>query len=158
MNRADALVRLQSFAAAAVPLTVLPTRAMAQSNTRMVLVGTANDSGGEMLYAEDRGLYKAAGLDVKLQVLNNPGASVAAVIGGTAQISSLTIPGIALARQRGIPIAIIAPASLYSSKQPTSGIFVLKNSPIATAADLDGKTIAIRDIGNMSYYLSLIHI
>jgi NitT/TauT family transport system substrate-binding protein len=152
VNRASALARLHAVAAAAVPLTMLPARAVAQDKTRIVLVGTANDSGGEMFYAEDRGLYKKAGLDVKVQVLNNPGASVAAVIGGTAQVSTLTIPGIALARQRGIPIVIIAPASLYSSKLPTSGIFVLKDSPIATAADLNGKTVAIRDIGNMSYY------
>ena len=152
MNRADALGRLGSAAAAAVPLTILPARAVAQSETPIVLVGTANDSGGEMLYAQDLGLYQKAGLDVKLQVLNNPGASVAAVIAGSATVSSLTVPGIVLARQRGIPIVIIAPASLYSSAHPTSGIFVLKDSPIKTAADLDGKTIAIRDIGNMSYY------
>jgi NitT/TauT family transport system substrate-binding protein len=132
-------------------MALLPARGAAQS-APIVVIGTANDSGGAMLYAEDLGLYEKAGLDVKLQVLNNPGAVVAAVVAGSAAISTLTIPGIALARQHGLPIVIIAPASLYSSDHPTSGIFVLKNSPIKTAAELDGKTMATRDIGNMSYY------
>jgi NitT/TauT family transport system substrate-binding protein len=64
----------------------------------------------------------------------------------------LTIPGIAVARDKGIPIKIIAPASIYNAATPTSGIIVLKNSPIRKAADLNGKTIATRDIQNMSFY------
>jgi NitT/TauT family transport system substrate-binding protein len=46
----------------------------------------------------------------------------------------------------------VAPAGLYLSSTPTSGLIVPAASPIRTAADLNGKTIATRDLSNMSYY------
>ena len=114
--------------------------------------GTANDSGGEMFYAQDLGFFAKAGLDVNVRAINNPGAAVAAVLGGTLAVSALTIPVIALARDKGLPIKIIAPASVYKSSRPTSGIVVLKDSTLKKASDLNGKTIATRDLSNMSYY------
>ena len=67
-------------------------------------------------------------------------------------VAAMMIPGIAAARESGLPIKIIAPSSIYASAMPTSGIIVLKNSAIKKASDLNGKTIATRDISNMSYY------
>jgi NitT/TauT family transport system substrate-binding protein len=129
-----------------------PHASLAQTTSPVIIGGTANDSGAEIFYAADLGLYAKQGLDVTVQVLNSPGAAVAAVVGGTLTVSTLTTPGIAAAHDKGIPIKIIAPASIYNSALPTSGIIVLKNAPIKTAADLNGKTIATRDISNMSYY------
>jgi NitT/TauT family transport system substrate-binding protein len=129
-----------------------PRAGSAQDKTPIVIGGTANDSGAEIFYAADLGFYAKQGLNVTVQVLNSPGAAVAAVVGGTLTVSTLTTPGIAAAHDKGIPIKIIAPASIYNSALPTSGIIVLKNSPIKTAADLNGKTLATRDISNMSYY------
>ncbi len=51
-----------------------------------------------------------------------------------------------------MPIVIVAPGPIYSSATPTSGIIVLKNSPFKKASDLNGKTIATRDLSNLSYY------
>jgi NitT/TauT family transport system substrate-binding protein len=141
------------LAAAVLAVALGGGAASAQSVAPPITVGgTANDSGGQVFYAQDLGMFEKAGLNVKVQALNNPGAVAAAVAAGSLTIGSLTIPGIALARQNGIPIAIIAPTSIYSSAAPTSGIIVLKGSPIRKAADLNGKTIATRDISNLSYY------
>jgi NitT/TauT family transport system substrate-binding protein len=105
------------LATAAVVAMFATGPAAAQNAAPSITVGgTANDSGGQVFYAQ------------------------------------LTIPGIALARQNGVPIVIIAPTSIYSSAAPTSGIIVLKNSPVRKASDLDGKVVATRDISNMSYY------
>jgi NitT/TauT family transport system substrate-binding protein len=105
------------LATAAVVAMFATGPAAAQNAAPSITVGgTANDSGGQVFYAQ------------------------------------LTIPGIALARQNGVPIVIIAPTSIYSSAAPTSGIIVLKNSPVRNASDLDGKVVATRDISNMSYY------
>src|ERR1700679_792908 len=108
----------------------------------IVVAGAPNDSGGAIFYAQDLGMFKKAGLNVKIQAMNNPGSVVAAVIGGSVQIGTLTIPGLAIARQKGVPIVIVAPGSIYSSATPTSGIIVLKSSAYKKAADLNGKTIA----------------
>ena len=143
---------LRLSCAIALTVTLVPVATAAQDRAPIVIGGTANDSGAEIFYAQELRLYAKQGLDVTVQVLNNPGAAVAAVIGGTLTVSTLTTPGIAAARDKGIPIKIIAPASIYNSATPTSGIIVLKNSSIKKASDLDGKTIATRDISNMSYY------
>jgi ABC-type nitrate/sulfonate/bicarbonate transport system substrate-binding protein len=136
-------------------LMVLLSRAapsIAQDDATIVIAGTANDSGGEIFYAKDLGLFEKAGLKVDVQAFNNPGATAAGVVGGTLTVAAMTVPGIAAARESGLPIKIIAPSSIYSSAMPTSGIIVLKNSAIKKASDLNGKTIATRDISNMSYY------
>jgi ABC-type nitrate/sulfonate/bicarbonate transport system substrate-binding protein len=62
------------------------------------------------------------------------------------------VPSVAVARDKGVAITIVAPGSIYSSAAPTSGIVVLKTSPLRKAADLNGKTIATRDLSNLSYY------
>jgi NitT/TauT family transport system substrate-binding protein len=138
--------------AVSVGLGFAPTATVAQDHTPITIGGTANDSGAEIFYAADLGLYAKQGLDVTVQVINSPGTAAAAVVGGTLTVSTLTTPGIAVAHDKGLPIKIIAPASIYNSATPTSGIIVLKNSPIKKASDLNGKTIATRDISNMSYY------
>jgi NitT/TauT family transport system substrate-binding protein len=138
--------------AVALGLGLVPAATVAQNNAPIVIGGTANDSGAEIFYAADLGLYAKQGLDVTVQVINSPGTAAAAVVGGTLTVSTLTTPGIAVAHDKGLPIKIIAPASIYNSATPTSGIIVLKNSPIKKASDLNGKTIATRDISNMSYY------
>jgi NitT/TauT family transport system substrate-binding protein len=146
-------VRLARIAAACV-LAAFATSAStaAQDSPQIVVAGAPNDSGGEIFYAQDLGMFKKAGLNVKIQPMNNPGSIAAAVIGGSVTIGTLTIPGVAIAREKGLPIVIVAPGSIYSSATPTSGIIVLKNSPIKKASDLNGKTIATRDLSNLSYY------
>jgi ABC-type nitrate/sulfonate/bicarbonate transport system substrate-binding protein len=97
-------------------------------------------------------MFAKAGLDVKLKVQANAGDLIAAVLGGSVTISTLTIPGIAVAVQKGAPIAIIAVNSTYSSAAPTSGLIVLADAPYRKASDVNGKTIATRDLSNLTYY------
>jgi NitT/TauT family transport system substrate-binding protein len=128
------------------------TFATAQTGDPIVVAAPPNDSSAEVFYAVEMGFFTKAGLNVKVQAMNNAGAITPAVVSGTIAIGSLTVPSIALPHEKGVPLTIIAPASLYSSAAPTSGIIVLKSSPLKTAKDLNGKTIATRDLSNLSYY------
>jgi NitT/TauT family transport system substrate-binding protein len=145
--------RIAAAAFATAMLAVgLPASAPAQTADPIVVAAPPNDSSGEVFYAAEMGFFTKAGLNVKVQAMNNAGAITPAVISGSIQIGSLTVPSIALAREKGVPLTMIAPASVYSVSAPTSGIIVLKNSPLKKAADLNGKTIATRDLTNLSYY------
>ncbi len=146
------LRRISACCAFALAFAIAPSATVAQDHAPIIIGGTANDSGAEIFYAADLGLFAKQGLDVTVQAINSPGTAAAAVVGGTLTVSTLTTPGIAVAHDKGLPITIIAPASIYNSATPTSGIIVLKNAPIKKASDLNGKTIATRDISNMSYY------
>ena len=128
-------------------------RASAQGGGATITLGAApNDSSGTLLYAADLGNFEKAGLNVQMTVLTNPAPMTAAVAGGSVTIAGVPITQAALAREKGLPIVMIAPLSLYLSSSPTNAIIVLKNSPLRKAADLNGKTVATRDLANMSYF------
>jgi ABC-type nitrate/sulfonate/bicarbonate transport system substrate-binding protein len=153
MKRASALRFGASAGAAAMYGSIAPARIGAQAtNATINIIGARNDSAGIVYYAQDLGYYAQAGLDASVQALNASNAVVGAVLAGTATFGGMTIPGIALAREKGIPIVIAAPSAVYSSATPTAGIFVLKNSPYKKASDLNGKTLTTLDISNMGYY------
>lgn len=122
----------------------------AQTATELVVAGPANDSGAEMFYANELGLFKKAGLNVRVDVINSAGSIASAVSSGAVTFGSLTVATVAVAVDKDIPLRIIAPGALYSSDPPTSGLVVLGDAPYKKAADLNGKTIGVRDIGNMN--------
>jgi NitT/TauT family transport system substrate-binding protein len=146
--------RIAAAALLVAPLLLMApgTRAAAQTGEQIVVATPPNDSSGEVFYAADMGFFAKAGLNVKVMPMNNAGAVAPAVVSGAVTIGGLTVPSVAIAREKGVPITIIAPGSIYSSAAPTSGIIVLKNSPLRKAADLNGKTLATRDLSNMSFY------
>ncbi len=99
-------------------------------------------------YAQDLGLFKAAGLDVDIQQFNGGAAVVAAIAGGSLQIGGGTPLPLAQARARGIKIVLIAPGYIYDYKAPTpiNALLVGVNSPYRNAKDLTGKTIAVTQV------------
>ncbi len=150
-------VRMALFVSAASAAGIAP--GAAQSGLPPITVaGPPNDAAGEMLYAADMGFFDKAGLNVRVTPVNSTGTLSSAVASGAVDIGCLTVPIIALARERKIPLVIIAPASMYSSANPTSALVALKSSTIYKAADLNGKTVAVRNLTNMSYYGALLWI
>lgn len=127
-----------------------PADALAAS-PEFVAGGAANEAAGTILYANDLGLFQKAGLDLKLSILTNPAPLIAAVVSGSIAIAGIPLSQAALARTKGLPVVMIAPGALYLSSVLTNALIVLKDSPLKSAADLNGKTIATRDITNMAY-------
>lgn len=130
----------------------LAAPAGSQTIVTLEAAGPPNDTGGLLFYAADMGFYERAGLRVRVTSLNNSGSISAAIASGAIQVGSFAVSVGALARDKGLPLVMIAPAGLYLSTSPTSGLIVSKNSPVRKAADLNGKTLATRDISNMSYF------
>jgi NitT/TauT family transport system substrate-binding protein len=97
------------------------------------------------------GFFKKAGLNVQIVTLNASGLMGSSVASGTLDIGETGVSVIAAAHEKGLPFVIIAPAGMYSSKAPTSATLVAKNSPIKTAAELNGKTVGLRDINSPAY-------
>jgi NitT/TauT family transport system substrate-binding protein len=60
----------------------------------------------------------------------------------------------ATAHARGLPLVLIAPGANYSNATVTAALLVLKDSPLKTAADLTGKTIAVTTLRTL-YHTSL---
>ena len=136
------------FALAVVLALFCGAGATAQT-TPVIHVGLAPFEGqAGPYYAQDLGLFKAAGLDVDIQQFSGGGAVVSAIAGGALQIGGGTPLPLAQARSRGIKIVIIAPGYIYDYKAPTpiNALVVGVNSPYHNAKDLAGKTVAVTQV------------
>jgi NitT/TauT family transport system substrate-binding protein len=110
------------------------------------------DVGAEVFYARDAGFFKKAGIDAQIQPITNGGAIAAAVASGAVDVGFSNLVSIATAFKRGVPITIIAPAGLYSTKTPSSVCVVAQNSPIKSAKDLTGKVFATNGLKNIAEF------
>lgn len=132
-----------SLLAGALPSTPLQA---ADAPTVIRLGLLSSDNSANVWDAEELGYFKAAGLDVQLTVLSGGPMAAQAVAGGTLDIGTGNVATIAAARLRGIKLKFFAPASVATPTTMTDVILVAKDSPYKTAADLDGKTIALNAI------------
>ncbi|HEY4441535.1 MAG TPA: ABC transporter substrate-binding protein [Candidatus Elarobacter sp.] len=144
MNRSTVLHALAATAAAAA----LPVRARAADPIRFATIPI--DSGAQAFFAEAQHMFPKAGIDAKVHSIPNGAAITAAVVGGSIDVGFSNILSLATAHEKGIPITLIAPAGLYLAKAPTSVLMVPKDSPARDARALNGKTVAVNGLKNIT--------
>jgi NitT/TauT family transport system substrate-binding protein len=109
------------------------------------------DAAGEVFYAEEMGFFKTAGLDVDISVFGTGSPIVAGVVSGSLDIGYASSNNVILARDRGVLIRYLAPATLYTPDLPSAAaLIVAKDSPIRSATDLTGKTIAVAGLRDLT--------
>src|SRR5579871_5370993 len=89
-----------------------PRGAGAQTTPLRVVRGAVEASLGAN-YAAALGLFKKAGLDIDIQLMNSGEAGAAAIVGGAADIGSTNVMSLAVAYKKGIDFALVAPGSEY---------------------------------------------
>jgi NitT/TauT family transport system substrate-binding protein len=136
--------------AAAPAAFALPARGATLTTVRIGVQPV--ESAGQTFYAKDLGWFAEAGLDVQITPLSNGGALVAAVIGGALEVGLSAVGPIAQGAVKGLGVKIIAPAGMSLSTAPTDVTMVALDSPIKTAADLNGKTVGVNGLGNVLMY------
>lgn len=136
-------------------LLLLPTGSSwaqtSQEPTTIRLATAPDDSVTPALYAQRAGLFRAAGIVVDVQRVTSGGAAVTAVVAGAADVAQADLLPLITAHSRGVPLVLIAPSGIYSASNPTSGIIVLKGSPIRSARDLSGKTVSAPGLAGLSW-------
>ena len=109
------------------------------------------DATSQFFYAQDRGMFKSAGIDVTISVLQNSGAMDSAVSSGAIDIAASSVAVVANAAQRGFPLRFIGTGCVYTSgSPPTSEIVVAKDSAVQSAADLNGKVVAVNGLKDIT--------
>jgi NitT/TauT family transport system substrate-binding protein len=137
--------------AAAFALLVAPQSSPAQTPQPPLRIATTPiDIGAQVLWAKDEGFLKKAGLDADVTLIANGAAIAAAVASGAVDIGQSNLVSLAAAHERGLPFVLIAPGGFYTSGEPTTAMLVAKSSPVKSAKDLNGKTIAVSGIKNIT--------
>ena len=131
-------------------LTLGLTRGLGAQTLAPVRVGVAlNDPYMEPFYARDRGFFTKANVNVDIQPLPNGGRILQAVAAGAIDVGVGELTQVANALQRGAPLAVFAGGAVHKPEEPTLILCVAKNSPIRTAKDLNGQTVAVSTLSSL---------
>jgi NitT/TauT family transport system substrate-binding protein len=147
MNRRTTLSAL-----AAASMLGLPRIARAADPTPLQLGTMGADGSAEPFYGADHNFFKDAGLDVKITVMNNTAQLASAVAGGALEIGYGSVIPLAQAHLHGLEFRVIAPALVYTAPALTNIIMTGKTSNVKTAADLNGQTVAVNGLRDLTQY------
>jgi NitT/TauT family transport system substrate-binding protein len=145
MNRQAALALGSAFLAA-------PSVLSAQTPVQMTLGAVPEESVTPALWAAQSGMFRKAGLDVDVQSASSGTVIAAGVAGGSYAIGKSSLVAIITAHAKGLPFVFVAGGSLYDTKFPYSVLTVKADSPLKTAKDLDGKTLAVPALSDLTTY------
>lgn len=131
--------RLTLFAVLATLVLALPMAAHAQTKIKLVLNWKYQGPQAWFFIAQDKGYFKAEGLDVEIDQGEGSSASITKVAAGAYQAGFGDINAVidlAAKRPADAPVAVFM---LYNT--PPFTIAVKKDSSIRTPKDLEGKTL-----------------
>lgn len=146
VRRSIALSRLAVLAGAALAPSA---PALGQSAQPIAIAMPGADDGTPLLYAIASGALKKAGIEVTLTPGASGAAVSAAVAGGAVNIGISSLVPLIGAHSHGLPFQLLAPAAVYNSDAAYAAMVVRSDSPIRSAKDLNGRTIAsaaLRDL------------
>jgi NitT/TauT family transport system substrate-binding protein len=126
-------------------------RAGAADLTKIRISTVNSETSGAAMYAQEKGFFTQAGLDADLAFFQSGAVVVNAIVSGSADFGSSAVSSLALARGRGLPVIIVAAGGLSTGKL-IAGVIALKDGPIRTPADLNGKTMAVPGLGSFAQY------
>jgi NitT/TauT family transport system substrate-binding protein len=143
ISRAAFLVSSTSIATSAfIPAVV-------RANAPIRIGATASLAAAQVFYARELGMFARSGLDVDVEILASGGVVAEAIAGGSLELGIVDSVTLAAAHSRGVPLVFVAPATIFTKKNPSYVLMVAADSPIKTARDLNGKTIAVNSIRNI---------
>jgi NitT/TauT family transport system substrate-binding protein len=122
--------------------------ARAQALPKVVVGSSTIDAASALISAQHNGYFTKNGLDVEI-ITGSGAASAAAIAGGTMQFAASNIVTLIKAHLQGVGFLMVAPSSMYVNTYPTQVLCTRTDSGFKTAADLNGKTIAVTAIGDL---------
>jgi NitT/TauT family transport system substrate-binding protein len=142
MHRARAL----SVIGTSVAFAAFPARARAATATIRMGSGLT-DSSILVPVAQSFGYLERAGITVDIQTINNGAATIAAMLGGAIDVGGSNSLSFLQARDKGLPLKVIAAQAVYRVGEASTELIVSASSAVRSARDLSGKTVAVNALG-----------
>jgi NitT/TauT family transport system substrate-binding protein len=140
---------VMSFMAGGLAAFALP--AAAQTGGVPVRMGSmAIDAAAQPNFGADAGIWAQNGILAQITVAQTGNTIMQAVMAGDLDVGVSNPLGLAVAVARNLPIAMIAPACLYSLRDGNPNLAVAKDGPIKAPRDLIGATFGVGALGDFS--------
>lgn len=134
---------------AAVGLTFAAAPAWSADAVTLALNWNVPYSGWAGFYvAQDKGYFKAEGLDVKFLLVKGSNPANQAVAAGNAQLGVSTASSVVVAASQGLPLVVV---SAYMQSNP-EGVIARKDRSITNIGDFVGKRVGY-NVSNPTVYL-----
>lgn len=143
------MTRAAAAALLAAGLTLSARAARAQSASTIRFGVVPGEESALPYYAQQKGRFAAAGLDVALTTFRDGGSVTQGVLAGALDLGVTNSGSMALAHMRGLPLSLVECGATYSARAPIAHLVVAKGSPVRGARDLSGKTIAVTTLHDM---------
>ncbi|MEI4273856.1 ABC transporter substrate-binding protein [Klenkia sp. LSe6-5] len=108
----------------------------------------------------EQGFFEDENITVEVQLANSGAATVASLLSDEVQFAYTGVIPFMIARSQNVPIAAVTNAQLQNSPEDqdtlergNADILVADSSPIQTAADLEGRTIALNALAGVQEVL-----
>ena len=140
------------FAGGAVAASLV-TAAGAQTPATLPTIRVAMpavDAASQGYYALDKGYFKRAGLNAEILTVAAGASVAAAVAGGAAEFGQSNLSSICSAHERGLPFVAVAGSNMFVAKTHQSQLVVAPNAPFKTAKDLNGRTLGVAGLKNIT--------
>ena len=142
MRRSDVL----TLAAATLATAAIPLSARAAAPPIRAALGVT-DSTILIPVAQQFGYLERVGLTVETQIITNGPATIAAILGGSVDAGASNSLSFLQARDKGLPVKIIAAQAIYRAGQASTALVVNKASGARSGKDLNGKVVAVNGLG-----------
>ncbi|MFP3986079.1 ABC transporter substrate-binding protein [Streptomyces sp. E11-3] len=100
---------------------------------------------------QQKGFFKNRGIDLKMESAQGGAAIIPGVLNGQFQVGFSNVTSLMLAQTKGVPIKSVAngAATTGNTETDVSGVAVKKDSPIKSAKELSGQTVAVNTLQNI---------
>jgi NitT/TauT family transport system substrate-binding protein len=106
-----------------------------------------------MYVAREQGWLEEEGITLDVQQMAGGAEIVPAMIGGSLDVGIVNTFTHVLARDQGFDVKAIAAGGAERRGEPTHAILVRADSPIQTARDLEGRTLATNTLNNIDHLM-----
>jgi len=147
------LTRRSALSAAAAtalfPAILVPRRARADAPVTIRIATTPDDASMAVVFADRTGRFRAAGITVEIEQQSSGAAIAAGIIGGAYDVGKSSLTSVLNAHLRNIPFTVIAPGGVSDQRVPYGHLIVANDSGIASAKDLNGKTLSVASLSSL---------
>jgi NitT/TauT family transport system substrate-binding protein len=101
--------------------------------------------------AVSQGFFKKHGINAKITSVQNGAASITGVMGGQFDFGFASTTSLLTAREQSLPLKVVANGAASTGEQGNdySAVLVKNGSPVKSAKDLVGKTVAVNQFKNI---------